>query len=68
MLLTPDELVERLEMEARHSGSQSALAERYGFTRAYISRVINGYEAPSERLAEAMGYERVFRYRPISGT
>lgn len=42
------------------------LAEKFGISKAYLSDVLNGRRGIADRLAEAMGYERVvvFRKRP----
>ena len=62
--MTPEQLRERLEMEARHE-SRTAVADRYGFSLSYIGAVLDKRKAISRRLAEAMGYRRVVRFERV---
>jgi transcriptional regulator with XRE-family HTH domain len=39
------------------------LAEKFGISKAYLSDVLNGKRGIADRLADAMGYERVVVFR-----
>lgn len=50
-------------IEAR--GSQKAVAEELGISPQYLSDILNGRRSVSDRVAEALGMERVTTWRPI---
>lgn len=60
--LTYDEMLKRLEDAAKEAGSQRALARKLGVKEPYLSDVMNGRRDIGQRLARAMGYERVQRF------
>jgi len=44
------------------AGSQSLFARQHGFSSAFIGQVVMGRARMSERLAEALGFERVCQW------
>lgn len=48
----------RAHIEAFHEGNQSAFARATGFSPTYVSDVLSGRRAPSERLLSLLGLKR----------
>lgn len=57
--MTEHEVMERLRGAVREAGSLRAFASRHGLTASYIHDVLNGRRAISERIAAALGVQRV---------
>jgi len=64
--MTQDQLRERLRREAAKT-SVAAVARHYGIDYSYMFRSVRGDLPISQRLARAMGYERVVRFRKLDG-
>ena len=62
-LLTPDEARARLLAAVEEAGGPAAFATRNGLTRQYVFQVVHEIRPMSDRLARALGLERVESYR-----
>lgn len=58
-----DDLVAELRHMVGEHGTQAKVAERLGISPAYLSDVMRRTKAPSDRLAEKLGYRREVWYR-----
>lgn len=60
----PDaEVIRRLQAEVKRHGSQAKWAKAHGFSRGFVSFVLAGSRGVSERLAAALGFERVSAWK-----
>lgn len=50
---------EELTRHVTDAGSQSALARRLGVKQSYVSKLMRGAQAPSDRILKALGMSRV---------
>lgn len=48
------------------AGSMQAFCDKHDLSYTYISKVVNGREAPSSDLLKAIGLERVTIYRRVA--
>ena len=64
---TDDDVLRQLRRECRELGSQAEWARRNDFTRAFISDLLAGRRDVTDRLAAALGFERVREWRRING-
>jgi plasmid maintenance system antidote protein VapI len=55
---TTDEVLESLRERVRYPVTQSEIADELGFSGAFISGVLAGKDAMSERLGNALGFEK----------
>lgn len=55
ILMNVDDVRRLLERRCREAGGQAAFAEAHGFTKAYVSQVVNAQRPPSERLCDVLG-------------
>lgn len=65
-MLTEDDVRLRLRAAIEAAGSQRNFADEHGFTASYIHDVLHGRRALAPRILEALGVERVVRYREIA--
>jgi predicted transcriptional regulator len=61
-LVSADEVVGLMAKECKKLGSQSAFAEECGVTRAFVSAVIKGNQAPTGSILKRFGLEKVVMY------
>ena len=60
-MVTEERLLAQLRREAQRTNN-TELGRQLGFSQSYMSRVLAGHFPVSERLANALGYQRVTRY------
>lgn len=65
--MNTEEILSRLRAECELAGSQTAWARTNGFSPAYICETLAGKKQVSERLADALGIDRLVVYRARSG-
>lgn len=69
--LSAEEFREHLRSLIKPTGrwglNQKQLAEKMGFSPQYISDVLKGRREPSEELARAIGFKRIFLYVRAKG-
>jgi len=56
-MITDADLIRELASQAAEAGSRAAWAKEHGFSRGFVSDVLAGTRAVTERLAKALGYE-----------
>lgn len=61
--VSADEFVTILKQECITHGSQTAFAHRHGFSTGYINDVLHRRRAPSDKLAQSLGYHRIVSFR-----
>lgn len=64
-MLTEQELLDYLRTAIQQAGSQQAFARQHGISAQYISDVLRGRREIGAKIAQALGYERVVRYRKV---
>lgn len=59
-----DEVEVRRELKraVERAGSQVAFAEKFKLSPCFVSHVLIGYQAPSKKICEALGFMPVRRY------
>lgn len=62
-LHTTDKVLSELRKACDDAGSQLAWAEANGLSPSFVSDVLKERRDPSDRLSEALGFERVTMYR-----
>jgi hypothetical protein len=62
-MLTEDEVRARLRAAIEQAGGQRKFAEAHGFTPSYVHDVLHGKRGFADRILQALGLERVERYR-----
>ena len=65
-MLTEHELIERLRDAVNRAGSQKDFAQRHGLSEQYLSDVLRSRREPGQKILDALGLERVVRYREKS--
>lgn len=66
-MATNRQMIAELRKRIEAAGSQEALAKEWGYTRQYMSRLVNGKDALSDEVIRLLGYEKLpDRYRKIS--
>lgn len=63
VLVTEQQVIERLRAACEKAGSQKAFAEAHGFTAGYVHDVLHARRPPADRILDALGLERVVIYR-----
>lgn len=63
-MITETELRNKINKEAADT-SQSAVAKKYGVSRAYISDIVRGKRRVSKRIAKMYGYAPVVIRVPV---
>ena len=58
------QLLDDLRERVRQFGRQAVVARELGFTPQYLCDVLGGNRPVSDKLASALGYDRVVRYEP----
>jgi transcriptional regulator with XRE-family HTH domain len=54
----PDEVIDDLKALIKRCGTQAKAAEAMGVSQSYISAVLHGRHAPSDRVAAFLGWQR----------
>ena len=60
------DLIAILRSECGRAGGQQAWARRKGFSPQYVNDVLRGRRDVSEAMANALGFVREVRFRPLS--
>ena len=60
------DLIAILRSECARAGGQLAWARRVGFSPQYVNDVLRGRRDVSEAMANALGFVREVRFRPLS--
>lgn len=60
-----DDVRLELHQRTRRRGMAKRVAHELGITTATLSRIANGRLAPSEHVAEALGFRRVVRFERV---
>lgn len=63
--LSPIDFLRLLRLACAAAGGQARFAEKIGVTPAYVSAVMSGGKAPSERMLAAAKIRRVVTYEII---
>jgi predicted transcriptional regulator len=61
-LVSADDVVGLMTKECKKLGSQSAFADQCGVTRAFVSAVMKGNQAPTGSILKRFGLEKVVMY------
>jgi hypothetical protein len=59
------EIIDQLKQECRELGSQAAWAKNHGFSRSFISDVLQGRRDVTEKLANRLGYVKVCAWEKV---
>lgn len=62
---TTPQMREVLREFIRHAGNQASAADQLGIPQSELSQSLKGRREISERLAEKLGYRRVYMYEAI---
>ena len=62
--VTSEELVEMLRSEVSKERTIEEYASKVNVSAVYIGLVLNGRQAPGPAISDALGMEKVIRYRP----
>lgn len=63
MLLTDQDLIDRLRKAVEIAGSQKNFAQQQGLSEQYVSDVLNRRREPGQKMLDALGLERIVGYR-----
>lgn len=63
---TQADLIAILRSECERAGGQQAWARRAGFSPQYVCDVLKGRRDVSEAMANALGFLREVRFRPLA--
>lgn len=58
-MITHKELQRKIRQACKKAGSQRKWALNNGLSPQYVNDVLRGYREPSDKIAKALGYERV---------
>ena len=56
--MTHRQLISKLTDMAKESGSQTALAAKFGVSPSYLSEVLRGTRLPGDKILAALGLEK----------
>jgi predicted DNA-binding protein (UPF0251 family) len=59
------EAIEILRRLVEEEGSQTQAAAKLGISSGYLSEILTNGKPISDKVAEALGYERVVVYKPL---
>lgn len=60
-----EDVVALLRRRAKEAGSQDALAEELGISRAFLTNILAGRKKPSAKILAQLGLRRVNHYEPV---
>lgn len=63
--MTADDVRRLIERKCREAGGQKAWADQIKVSPTFLSEVIRGDRAPSQRILEPLGLKRVTVYRKV---
>lgn len=66
MLFTEQDILDHLRAAIHAIGSQKLFAQHYHISQQYLSDVLRGRREPGQKILDALGYERIVFYRPLS--
>lgn len=64
-MITQDEFLKMMRKEIEVCGSQLKFSQKYEFSPAYISDVLQRKRNPSDRLASVFGYKKVTAFQEL---
>lgn len=67
MQITTGQFRTKLLTACRYEGSQRAAARKLGVSAPYLNDVLNGKREPGDKIANALGWQRIVRYIPLQG-
>lgn len=62
-MLTAHDVITRLRDAIAREGSQKAFAQAHHISEQYLSDVLRGRREPGQKILDALGVERIIRYR-----